>query len=71
MDVKTTLTSKEKQFLGFIRDLGWGEVKVLVQNGEPVLIYESIKTVRLDDEDVQLPKQHRNRRPKSTVEVVK
>lgn len=60
-DVKTGLTPREIKLLNFIRQLGWGEVKLLVQNGEPVLIYESIKTIRLDEESGQKPKQERCR----------
>lgn len=49
-EAKTGLTPREQQLLCFIRQLGWGEVRLLIQNGEPVLIYESIKTIRLEDE---------------------
>ncbi|MDA8097566.1 MAG: hypothetical protein RDV00_06725 [Clostridia bacterium] len=66
MDAKTALTGKEQKLLSFLRELGWGEVRVLVQNGEPVLIYESIKTVRLDEDTIPKTKQQKvgeRRRP--------
>jgi hypothetical protein len=43
------LSNREKQLIRFIRELGWGEVRIRVENGQPVLIYEAIKSVRLDD----------------------
>lgn len=43
------LSNKEKQLILFIRELGWGDMKIRIENGEPVLIYEAIKTIRLDD----------------------
>lgn len=51
VECSMTPTNKEVQLLEYLRKLGWGEVKILVQNGEPVLIYESIKSMRLDDDD--------------------
>lgn len=45
------LSNREKQLIKFIRELGWGEVRIRVENGQPVLIYEAIKTVRLDDNE--------------------
>lgn len=60
-NAKTELTPRELKLLSFIRQLGWGEVRLLVQNGEPVLIYESIKTIRLDEESDQKVKQERGR----------
>lgn len=49
-DINAGLTPRELMMIGFIRQLGWGEIRILVQNGEPVLLYESMKTVRLDEE---------------------
>lgn len=43
------LTEKEKQLILFIRELGWGDIKIRVENGQPVLIYEAIKTIKLED----------------------
>jgi hypothetical protein len=50
---KGGLTNKEKQLILFIRELGWGDMKVRVENGQPVLIYEAVKTIRLDDKTFQ------------------
>jgi len=33
----------------FIRELGWGEVKVRIENGKPTLIYEAIRTYKLEE----------------------
>lgn len=47
------LTGRERQLLFFLRELGWGEVKVRVENGQPVVVYEAIKTCRLsENEDI-------------------
>ncbi|MBE3586243.1 hypothetical protein [Desulfofundulus thermocisternus] len=48
-----SFTNREMQLIKFIRQLGWGEVRLRVENGQPVLIYEAIKTVKLE-EDVYL-----------------
>jgi hypothetical protein len=50
------LSNREKQLIKFIRELGWGEVRIRVENGQPVLIYEAIKTVRLDDQGPNAPR---------------
>ncbi|MBE3587039.1 MAG: hypothetical protein IMW93_00520 [Thermoanaerobacteraceae bacterium] len=44
------LTNRELQLIRFIRQLGWGEVRLRVENGQPVLIYEAIKTLKLEEE---------------------
>jgi len=49
------LSHREKQLIMFIRQLGWGEVRIRVENGQPVLIYEAIKTLRLEDTPVSSP----------------
>ncbi|MCL6477180.1 MAG: transketolase [Peptococcaceae bacterium] len=43
------LNNREKQLIKFIRELGWGEVKVRIENGTPVLIYEAIRTFKLEE----------------------
>ncbi|MGB9846738.1 MAG: hypothetical protein ACPLRH_04435 [Desulfotomaculales bacterium] len=48
------LTNREKQLIIFMRELGWGEVRIRVENGQPVLIYEAIKTVKLEEQNVTL-----------------
>jgi hypothetical protein len=47
------LSSKEKQLIKFIRELGWGDLKIRIENSQPVLIYEAIKTIRLEEEPAQ------------------
>ncbi|MDD4238009.1 MAG: hypothetical protein PHT62_05585 [Desulfotomaculaceae bacterium] len=47
------LSNREKQIIQFIREMGWGDIKIRVENGQPVLIYEAIKTIKLDDEPVK------------------
>jgi len=41
----------------FIRDLGWGEVEIRIEEGKPVLICEAIRTFKLVEQsvDVQPP----------------
>jgi hypothetical protein len=48
------LTNRERQLIIFMRELGWGEVRIRVENGQPVLIYEAIKTVKLEEQSVPL-----------------
>ncbi|WP_035106247.1 hypothetical protein [Desulfovirgula thermocuniculi] len=45
------LTKRELQLIRFIRQLGWGEIRLRVENGQPVLIYEAIRTVKLEEEE--------------------
>lgn len=52
--IAKSLTNREKQLILFMRELGWGEVRVRVENGQPVLIYEAIKTVKLEEQPVAL-----------------
>lgn len=56
------LSNREKQLIKFIRELGWGEVRIRVENGQPVLIYEAIKTVRLDDQGPNAPRKPASRK---------
>lgn len=56
------LSNREKQLIKFIRELGWGEVRIRVENGQPVLIYEAIKTVRLDDQGPNAPRKPAGRK---------
>jgi len=44
------LSNREKQIIQFIREMGWGDLKIRVENGQPVLIYEAIKTIKLEEE---------------------
>ncbi|MCL6636111.1 MAG: DUF2292 domain-containing protein [Peptococcaceae bacterium] len=53
------LTNREMQLIKFIRELGWGEVRLQVQNGQPVLIYEAIRTVKLEEEAAFSQKQEK------------
>ncbi len=52
VEKRKTLTNREKQLIRFLRQLGWGEVRLRVENGQPVLIYEAIRTMKLVEEDV-------------------
>lgn len=49
------ITNREKQLVLFIRQLGWGEVKIRVENGQPVVIYEAIRTCKLDENGTTSP----------------
>ncbi|TYO95934.1 transketolase [Desulfallas thermosapovorans] len=48
------LDKSEKQLIKFIRDLGWGEVNVRVEEGKPVLICEAIRTFKLEEQPVEI-----------------
>lgn len=41
------LTDRERRLLEVIRELGFGELKIVVQNSEPVRIEELIKSIKL------------------------
>lgn len=45
------LTGREKQLVEFMRQLGWGEILLRVEDGQPVLIYEAIRTYKLIDKE--------------------
>jgi len=53
------LSNREKQIIQFIREIGWGDIKIRVENGQPVLIYESVKTIKLEDGPAQQNKNFR------------
>lgn len=42
------MTEKEQKLLTFLRELGWGEITIIVKNGEPVMIEQGIKQTKLD-----------------------
>lgn len=50
------LTGREKQLIKFLRELGWGDVKIRVENGQPVMIYEAVKTFKLEEAPTPLTK---------------
>lgn len=54
-NISNKLTGREKQLIKFLRELGWGDVKIRVENGQPVMIYEAVKTFRLEEQP-SLPK---------------
>ncbi|WP_066634712.1 hypothetical protein [Desulfolucanica intricata] len=41
------LTPGEIELIDFIRALGWGEIKLRIENGQPVTVQEAVKTIRL------------------------
>ncbi len=44
-----SLTNREKQLIRFLRHLEFGEIRIRVENGQPVLIYEAIKNCKLEE----------------------
>ncbi|HHW44447.1 MAG TPA: hypothetical protein GXX25_11695 [Desulfotomaculum sp.] len=54
MEVVENVTTREKQLIQFIRELGWGELRIRVENGQPVLIYEAVRITRLEERSVLL-----------------
>ncbi len=65
-NILRSLSNKEKQLILFIRELGWGDMKIRIENGQPVLIYEAIKTIRLEDKPLS-----QDRPPKKTKDALK
>ncbi|MFZ5650001.1 MAG: hypothetical protein ACOY4I_03990 [Bacillota bacterium] len=59
VSILRSLSNKEKQLIQFIRELGWGDMKIRVENGQPVLIYEAIKTIKLEDKPLNQGSTHK------------
>jgi hypothetical protein len=47
------LSERERLLIRFIRRLGVGDVKIRVENGQPVVIYEAIRSIELGEVEVQ------------------
>lgn len=41
------ITDKEKKLLKVIREIGFGEIKVIINDGKPIRIEELIKSIKL------------------------
>lgn len=50
------ITPQEEKLIKFLRHVGWGEVKLRVHEGQPVLIYEAIRTHRLQKSEQKTQK---------------
>ena len=37
----------EARLIRFIRDLGWGEARVVIKNGAPVMVHSAVKDTKL------------------------
>jgi len=46
-DSRIVLTVREKKIIKLIRDIGFGELKIIIQNHEPIRIEEITKSVKL------------------------
>ncbi len=46
---QNSLTNREIKLILFLRKFEQGEVTIRVENGQPVLIYEAIKTLKLEE----------------------
>jgi len=46
-DSNMVLTGKEKKIIKLIRDTEFGELKIIIQNQEPVRIEEITKSIKL------------------------
>ena len=44
---QTSITMKERKLLTLIREIGFGEVKVFIADGQPVRVEEIKKSVKL------------------------
>lgn len=42
-----TLTKAQLSFLNYCKELGWGRVEVVIQDGEPVMVEERVKLTKL------------------------
>lgn len=65
----SSITNRERKLILFLRQMGWGEVKLRVENGQPVVIYEAIRTVRLEEKPNGSSKDNRKRVVKPLEEV--
>lgn len=41
------LNEKEKKLIRIIRELGFGEIKVIINDGKPIRVEELVKSVKL------------------------
>ena len=41
------ITEQEKKLLRLIREIGFGEIKVIINDGKPIRIEELIKSIKL------------------------
>jgi len=71
LDVKgiSNITNREKKLILFLRQMGWGEVRIRVENGQPVVIYEAIRTVRLEEKSNGSKKNTKDRSVKPLEEI--
>lgn len=46
-NLKMTVTEKEKKIIELIRNTGFGELKIIIQDQEPVRIEEITKSIKL------------------------
>jgi len=71
LDVKgiSNITNREKKLILFLRQMGWGEVRIRVENGQPVVIYEAIRTVRLEEKSNGNKKNSKDRVVKPLEEI--
>lgn len=44
------ISPEEARLLHYLRGLRFGEVKVKVQHGQPLMAYEAVRTVRFDSD---------------------
>ncbi|MCR4432099.1 MAG: YezD family protein [Tepidanaerobacteraceae bacterium] len=44
---KGALTDKEKRLLSFLREINYGEIKIFIQDKQPVRIEEIKKSIKL------------------------
>lgn len=44
------LTEREKMLVVFLRQLGWGDVKITVQKGQPMVVSQTISNYKLGQE---------------------
>ncbi len=46
---KSNIVPEESRLVNVLRNIEWGEVKVVVKNGKPVMVTESLKDTKLTD----------------------
>lgn len=46
-DLKDNLTEKEKKLVRILREIDYGEVKIIIQGKQPVRIEELTKSIKL------------------------
>jgi len=48
MSIDSDLTKSQKALLDYMENFGWGKIEVTVKNGQPVMVKDIERVVKLD-----------------------